>query len=343
MSIVAKNWTYEKAGVPHLKGDAGYNREISDMIGSTKIAGMMGGATGFAACFDLPRLKIKDPILVSSTDGVGTKLEVARLQGKHDSVGIDLVAMCVNDIITTGAQPLFFLDYFATGKFQPDITRAVLKGIVRGCRESGCALVGGETAIMPGFYQHHDSSNFSQYDLAGFSVGVVERKKMITGQLIHEGDAVLGIESSGFHSNGFSLLRKIFSEQQLKGEWGKKLLTPTRIYVRAITTMLRTVPILGIANITGGGFIDNLPRILPARLGVRIKNGSWPVPDIFEAVRALGGINEREMMRTFNQGIGMAIIVKKRHVANAQNILKKFNYPSWEIGTVVKGEGVEIA
>ena len=219
-----KTWTYEKAGVPHLKGDAFFDNKIKAFLRSTRVPGVMGSETGFAALFDFKKAGVKDPLLVSSTDGVGTKLEVARLQGRHDTIGIDLVAMCVNDIITYGAKPIFFLDYFATGKFDFPTQVEVLKGIAAGCREAGCALVGGETAVMPGFYSVHSQSGFSQYDLAGFCVGVADRKKIVTGRAIKKGDVLLGLASSGFHSNGFSLLRKVFSEEDLAGKIGKELL-----------------------------------------------------------------------------------------------------------------------
>jgi len=274
--------------------------------------------------------------LVSTTDGVGTKLELARLLGKHDTIGIDLVAMCVNDLLTTGARPLFFLDYFATGKFRSAVTAQVLKGIVRGCREGRCALVGGETAVMPDFYSD------SKYDLAGFAVGIVGRKRVIEGRKIRAGDRLLGLASSGFHSNGFSLLRKIFSRRELKGFLGEKFLTPTRIYVRPVLEVLKKISVRGIVNITGGGFYDNLPRVLPQGLGASIDSGAWPRSKLFDRVARRGNISDFEMFRTFNMGIGMILIVEKRAVASAQKILKKFKLSSWEIGEVVARKGVEI-
>ncbi|MBI3314112.1 MAG: phosphoribosylformylglycinamidine cyclo-ligase [Candidatus Omnitrophica bacterium] len=333
------NWTYEKAGVPHLKGDPAYNREIVKLIRSTHTPGVLGSATGFAALFDFKKAGVRDPLLVSSTDGVGTKLEIARLQGRHDTIGIDLVAMCVNDLITCGAKPIFFLDYYAAGKFNPRITREVLKGIADGCREAGCALVGGETAIMPGFYNHNQ--DFAQYDVAGFSVGVVDRKKVITGKNIRKGDAILGLASSGFHSNGYSLLRKIFTEKDLKGKLGKELLTPTRIYVKPVLKVAQNVSVGGIVNITGGGFVDNLPRVIPAGLGATIYMGSWPVPRLFDFVRDSGNISDFEMMRTFNLGIGMVLILKSARISQAQRILKKSGISSWVIGKITRGQGVQ--
>jgi len=330
-----KAWTYEKAGVPHLKGDPDYNHKISKLITSTRIPGVQGSPTGFASLFDLGSLRLKDPLLVSSTDGVGTKLEIAALQGRHDTIGIDLVAMCVNDIITCGARPLFFLDYFATGKFNSKTTEEVLKGITKGCREAGCALTGGETAIMPGFYSV-EGNGHSQYDVAGFSVGAVARAKLITGEKIRKGDSVLGLASSGFHSNGFSLLRRIFSRDQMKGSIGKELLVPTKIYVKPVLGLLDSVNVKGIINITGGGMIDNIPRVVPQGLGVEINPSSWPVPKLFHSVRDSGNISDFEMFRTFNMGIGMVLIMNPSDVLRAKDLLRsRFKIRSWEIGTVV--------
>lgn len=339
---MTKRWTYEKAGVPHLKGDASYNRKIVKLIRSTHVKGVMGNALGFASLFDLSKTGIKDPLLVASTDGVGTKLELARLLGKHDTIGIDLVAMCVNDLITCGARPLFFLDYYAAGKFQPGVVSEVLKGVTDGCRQAGCALVGGETAIMPGFYSSAAKHGSAQYDMAGFSVGAVERKKVVTGKTINVGDIVFGIASSGFHSNGFALLRKIFSEKELKGPTGKKLLTPTIIYVKPVMELAKKLPIRGLANITGGGFYDNLPRVMPKGLTARIDSKAWPVPGIFRTAQRAGNISRFDMFKTFNMGIGMVVILEKRHVCSAQRILKGFKLNSGPIGVVVKGRAVEI-
>lgn len=328
--------TYAKAGVPHLKGDLSYNRQLAHWIERSKIPGVIGKPGGFSSLFDLRKLRLRDPLLVSTTDGVGTKLELARLLAKHDTIGIDLVAMCVNDLVTTGAKPLFFLDYLAAAKFNPQVTAEVLKGIVHACREAGCALAGGETAIMPGFYED------SKYDLAGFAVGVVERKRLIDGKKIQLGDRLLGLASSGFHSNGYSLLRKIFHARELKGAIGRKLLTPTRIYVKPVLEVLRKTPVRGIVNITGGAFYDNLPRVLPKGRGALIDTGCWPRPELFEVVRRRGNISRFEMFHTFNQGIGMILILEKRYLSRAQSILKQFRISSWEIGRVIPGRGVQI-
>ncbi len=330
-----KSWTYEKAGVPHLKGEPSFNRRIKALIASTRRPGVMGSATGFAALFDLKACGYKDPLLVSSTDGVGTKLEIARLRGRHDTIGIDLVAMCVNDLITTGAKPVFFLDYFATGKFEAPVMAEVLKGIVSGCREAGCALVGGETAVMPGFYSHA-GPGAAQYDLAGFSVGIVERREALDGGRVRAGDAVLGIASSGFHSNGYSLLRKIFSARELKGKIGRELLTPTRIYVKPVLAMLRKFPVSAAANITGGGMVDNLPRVIPSGLKARIFESSWPKPKLFDLVRDSGNISSFEMMRTFNLGIGMCLLMPKAASGRARKALSDLGHKSWMIGEIME-------
>ncbi|MDP3920441.1 MAG: phosphoribosylformylglycinamidine cyclo-ligase [Candidatus Omnitrophota bacterium] len=333
-----KSWTYEKAGVPHLKGDARYNSQISKLIASTRVPGVMGSATGFASLFDFRKAGIRNPLLVSSTDGVGTKLEIAHFQKRHDTIGLDLVAMCVNDLITSGAKPLFFLDYFATGKFHPKGTQQVLKGITAGCRQAGCALVGGETAIMPGFYSTGAGNGVPQYDLAGFSVGVVDRSKVIDGSKIRKGDVLLGLASTGFHSNGYSLLRKIFSPAQLRGKIGKELLKPTRIYVKPVLQLLQRVPVAGLVNITGGGFPDNLPRVVPKGLSASISLNSWPRPRIFSLVQDSGNITTFEMARTFNMGIGMVAILKGRYVPKAQGLLKRHQIRSWVIGEIKQGK-----
>lgn len=336
-------WTYEKAGVPHLKGDPAYNRKISGLIRSTRTPGVCGDTLGFASLFDLAKTGIKDPLLVASTDGVGTKLELARLLDKHDTIGVDLVAMCVNDLITSGARPLFFLDYYASGKFQTNIIEDVLKGVAEGCRQSGCALVGGETAIMPGFYTDKRAALAAQYDVAGFSVGVVDRKKVVTGKKIKAGDVLLGVQSSGFHSNGYSLIRKIFSEKELKGPVGRQLLTPTFIYVKPVLALVKKMPVKGIVNITGGGFYDNLPRVIPNGLGARIDRNAWKVPELFRVAQKAGAISDHEMYQTFNMGVGMVVVLESRFVSSAQKMLKNnFKLDAWPIGDIVPISGVEI-
>jgi phosphoribosylformylglycinamidine cyclo-ligase len=334
-----KTWTYEKSGVPHLKGDPAYNRKIVRIISSTRVPGVMGSATGFAALFDFKKAGLRDPLLVASTDGVGTKLEVAALQGRHDTIGIDLVAMCVNDIITCGARPLFFLDYFASGRFDAGAAQDILSGIADGCRQAGCALIGGETAIMPGFYRAEGPDGKPQYDLAGFSVGVVERKGVIDGSRIKAGHILLGLASTGFHSNGYSLLRKLFNRRELSGAAGKRLLTPTRIYVKPVLAVMKEVPLTGIVNITGGGFVDNLPRVIPDGLCAEVRRGSWPVPEIFHEVARRGRIDESEMARTFNLGIGTILILPESGEARARRTLKRFNIDAWVMGRMRPSSG----
>ena len=323
------------AGVPHLKGDPAYNQILARLARSTQNSAA-GGFGGFSALIDLKKFHFRDPLLVSTTDGVGTKLELARLLGKHGTIGIDLVAMCVNDLITSGARPIFFLDYFASGVFDRKTTIKVISGIAQGCREAGCALVGGETAIMPDYYGD------SKYDLAGFAVGLVERSKVIDGRSVRVGDVLLGLASSGFHSNGYSLLRKVFGKRELSGAIGRRLLTPTRIYVKPVLDLIQEVRVGAIAHITGGGFRDNLPRVLPKGLGVRIIRKSWTIDPLFFEVQKRSGYSDEQMHHTFNMGIGMVLVLKRVDVPQARLTLKRHGINSWPIGTVEKGKGVRI-
>ena len=323
------------AGVPHLKQDASFNCALAGLTRSTQ--GMVRSKFGgFSSLFDIKRYKYRDPLLVSTTDGVGTKLELAQLLGKHDTIGIDLVAMCVNDLITCGARPLFFLDYFASGVFDRRKTLEVIRGIAKGCREAGCALLGGETAIMPDFYAD------SKYDLAGFAVGIVERAKVIDGRMVRPGDLLLGLASSGFHSNGFSLLRKVFTKKELSGTIGRELLRPTRIYVEAILKLLPKVRVKAIVHITGGAFYDNVPRVLPKGLGAWIFKGSWPMGRLFREVQRRSRYTDRQMYRTFNMGIGMVLVVHPSAARTAQALLKRNRISSWLIGEIQKRSGVFI-
>ncbi|AEM78128.1 phosphoribosylformylglycinamidine cyclo-ligase [Thermoanaerobacter wiegelii] len=301
---------------------------------------VLEGIGGFAGLVEIKNYK--NPVLVSSTDGVGTKLKIAFMMGKHDTIGIDLVAMCVNDIIVTGAKPLFFLDYFATGKLKSEVAVEVIKGIAEGCKIAGCALIGGETAELPGFYKE------GEYDLAGFCVGVAEKEELIDTKLIKEGDAIIGLASSGIHSNGYSLVRKVFFEKnnfsvkdfipELGMDLGDILLTPTKIYVKSIEA-LKGLKIKGMAHITGGGFIDNIPRILRKSIDAKINKGSWEIPAIFELIQRLGDIEEREMYRTFNMGIGMVVIVDPSDVDKALEKLNGMGEKAYVIGEIVEGEG----
>ncbi len=323
------------AGVPHLKGDRSYNQTLASLAKSTQ-KNQASRFGGFSALFDIQKLNLKHPMIVATTDGVGTKLDLARLLGKHDTIGIDLVAMCVNDLITCGAKPAFFLDYFAAGKFDKKKTVAVLRSISNGCIEAECSLIGGETAIMPGFYDD------SKYDIAGFSVGFVERSKVIDGRQVKSGDVLLGIESSGFHSNGYSLLRKIFTKQELSGKIGRELLIPTKIYVKPVLEILKRVSVHAIAHITGGGFYDNLPRVLPKGLGAKIIRNSWKIKDLFFEVQKRAKYQADQMHHTSNMDIGMVLVLDRADVVSAQTILKKHKLSSWMIGTIKKGSGVTI-
>jgi phosphoribosylformylglycinamidine cyclo-ligase len=322
--------TYKKAGVDIDAADA-FIKAIKPLVRSTERPEVLGGIGGFSGLFR-PRLKgMKQPLLVSSTDGVGTKLMLADLLGKYDTIGIDLVAMNVDDVVVTGAEPLFFLDYIACGKVKKEVLVDVVKGIVRGCREAGCALIGGETAELPGLYGK------DQWDLAGFCVGLVDKAEMIDGRRCRKGDAVIGLASSGLHSNGYSLARSAFTVEELRGPIGRALLRPTRIYTRALLAAKAKVGIKAMAHITGGGFYDNIPRVIPERLGVRIRLGSWPVPDIFRAIQERGDIDGREMYRTLNMGIGMAVVVAAEDAAKAVRLFAKLGHKGWVIGDLVAG------
>lgn len=311
--------TYRKAGV-----DVEAGNELVRRI--KRLAPRIGG---FAGLFPFPKGRYRDPQLVGCTDGVGTKLRLAFLLGRHDTVGIDLVAMNVNDLICCGATPLFFLDYFACSRLDVGVAETVVKGIAQGCQEAGCVLLGGETAEMPGFYAP------GEYDLAGFAVGVVERRRIIDGRRIRPGDVVVGVASSGLHSNGYSLVRRVFREADLR-EFGPALLTPTRIYVKPFLKLLSHPRhgVKGIAHITGGGFVDNIPRILPAGCEVRIEAGSWTVPELFPRIQRQGQVERLEMFRTFNMGIGLVLVVEPRAVETVRRVLT----PSWVIGAVERGE-----
>lgn len=338
---VRRGWvrrlTYKSAGVDVKKADRFVDR-IKPILTKTG-ANAIGGFGGFFK-FDIKRYK--NPVLVSSTDGVGTKLKIAFLIGKHDTVGIDLVAMNVNDVLCTGATPLFFLDYIATGKIETEVLVNVVKGITNGCRQAGCALVGGETAEMPSFYKT------GEYDLAGFCVGVVEKDKVIDGSNTKAGDIIIGIESSGLHSNGYSLARKVFSQNELR-RLSNELLKPTKIYVKPILSLLRTLnlkpltlkstPIRGIAHITGGAFYGKIPRIIPKDKVFKIYKDSWPVPKIFKLIQKKGNVGEGEMYNCFNMGIGMVLVVNRDYASQTINNLARFKLCSWVIGEVEKGRG----
>ena len=325
--------SYRDAGVDIEAGDA-LVEQIKPFAKRTMRPEVLGGIGGFGSLFAMPK-KFKEPILVSGTDGVGTKLKLAFELNKHDTVGIDLVAMSVNDILVQGAEPLFFLDYFACGKLEVGTAAQVIKGIAKGCEQSGCALVGGETAEMPGMYPA------GEYDLAGFAVGCVDKANIINGTTIAAGDVVLGLASSGAHSNGYSLIRKLIDksgvdlESDFHGQPFKEVvMAPTRIYVKSLLKLIEALPVKGMAHITGGGITENIPRVLPAGLTAEIKKGSWAMPPLFTWLQTQGNIVDTEMYKTFNCGIGMAVIVAKEHAAEAKAQLKASGESVFEIGFI---------
>jgi phosphoribosylformylglycinamidine cyclo-ligase len=332
---MAKATTYKKAGVDIDKANY-FVKKIRPLVENTYTKNTLGTIGHFGGFFKADFAGMKDPILVSSTDGVGTKLLVANIVKKFDTVGIDLVAMCVNDIVACGARPLFFLDYFATGKIKPTVAVDIVKGIVRGCKEAECALIGGETAEMPGLYRQED------FDLSGFCVGVVDKKNIIDGSKVKAGDRILGLASSGIHSNGYSLVRKIFSESEMRGKYKTDVLKPTFIYVKPILALAKGFKVKAIAHITGGGFYDNIPRILADGTAAAIDKGSWLVPSVFEIIRKRSKLDDAELYRTFNMGIGMAVILDKNEIQAAIEKLKKYGMKAWNIGEVVKWAKKEV-
>lgn len=336
---------YEKAGV---NLEAGYEsvRLIKRYIAKTARLGMMGNIGSFGGMFDLSALNMKEPILVSGTDGVGTKLKIAFMMDKHDTIGIDVVAMCVNDVLAQGAAPLFFLDYIAVGKNFPEKIAQIVKGVADGCVMANCALIGGETAEMPDMYDENE------YDIAGFTVGAVEKSKLIDGQKVKIGDILIGLPSSGVHSNGFSLVRKIVMKDhhldlqthypELNGKLGEVLLAPTRIYVKPVLELLNHIDVHAICHITGGGFDENIPRVLQAGQGATINEKSWEKPPIFDFLEKWGEIPHRQMFNIFNMGIGMIIVVDEKDAKKTIELLKEFGENPAVIGEVTEREGVEV-
>lgn len=329
-----KGEAYKEAGVD-IEAAAELVENIKPHIKKTHRSGVMSGIGGFGALFDLKDTGYKDPVLVSGTDGVGTKIKLAIDSGIHDTIGIDAVAMCVNDIVVQGAEPLFFLDYFATGKLDTGVAEDVIKGVAKGCELSGCALIGGETAEMPGLYADGD------YDLAGFTVGAVEREEMITGEAIAEGDVILGLASSGLHSNGFSLVRKIL--EQSDGYDTQELLTPTRLYVKSILEALKIKDgdqpaIHGMAHITGGGLIENVPRVLPEGLCAEIDCAQWDLPPVFKWLVKAGNLKPGDMATTLNAGLGMVVIVSAAHKDALVQSFESTGESVFEIGTIKKAD-----
>ncbi|MGQ0585603.1 MAG: phosphoribosylformylglycinamidine cyclo-ligase [Gammaproteobacteria bacterium] len=328
--------TYRDAGVDIDAGDALVD-DIGAIVKPTLRPEVVGGVGGFGALVRIPQ-KYKTPILVSGTDGVGTKLKLAIEARRYDGLGIDLVAMCVNDILVSGAEPLFFLDYYATGKLDSKVAAAVIRGIAEGCRQSGCALVGGETAEMPGMYAKGD------FDLAGFAVGVVEEGAIIDGSRLATGDVLIGLPSSGPHSNGYSLIRKIvargrhkLSKKLGKGTLGDALLAPTRIYVKPMLDLLGQVRVKGMAHITGGGITENLPRMFPKGCGASVDTASWQRPAVFDWLQQEGGVAEAEMRRTFNCGVGFILAVPRADAARAQQHLRDAGLAPWVLGEIIAG------
>jgi phosphoribosylformylglycinamidine cyclo-ligase len=327
--------SYRDAGVDIEAGDA-LVEQIKPFAKRTMRPEVLGGIGGFGSLFEMPK-KFKNPVLVSGTDGVGTKLKLAFQLNKHDTVGIDLVAMSVNDILVQGAEPLFFLDYFACGKLEVGTAAAVIKGIAQGCEQSGCALVGGETAEMPGMYPA------GEYDLAGFAVGCVDKEKIINGTTIAEGDVVLGLASSGAHSNGYSLIRKLIEksgidmDSDFNGQpFRDVVMAPTRIYVKPLLKLIETMPVKGMAHITGGGITENVPRVLPEGLTAEVKKGSWAMPPLFTWLQAQGNVADSEMYKTFNCGIGMVVIMSADNAQAAQDLLAAEGEQVWRIGHIRK-------
>lgn len=333
--------SYRDAGVDIEAGNQAVE-DIKDVVKSTYRPEVIGDLGGFGGLFALNAAKYDEPVLVSGTDGVGTKLQIAFMTGKHNTIGQDAVAMCVNDILAQGAEPLFFLDYLAVGKLSPDQVKEVVTGVANACKESGCALIGGETAEMAGFYKE------GEYDIAGFCVGIVERSNFLPKKDITSGDVIIGIPSSGIHSNGFSLVRKIcFDHKDMTTEtWipelgsslGDTLLTPTRLYPRLLLPLIEKHSIKAIVHITGGGFYDNIPRVLPENVGVKVTKDSWPIPKIFSLLQEWGNVEDREMFRTFNMGVGMMLVVSQTEAEIVLRELKEKGESAYIIGKIIPGE-----
>mgnify|MGYP001324434985 CR=1 FL=1 len=335
---------YKQAGVDIAAGNEAVER-MKKHVSRTFRPEVLTGLGGFGALFGLDKDKYEEPVLVSGTDGVGTKLKLAFELDRHDTIGIDAVAMCVNDVVVQGAEPLFFLDYLACGKVVPEKIEAIVKGVSDGCVQAGCSLIGGETAEMPGMYDENE------YDIAGFTVGIVDKKRMIDGSSIAPGDAVIGLASSGVHSNGFSLVRRVLLEkagyrldqelEELGGaRLGDTLLEPTKIYVKPALELIRRVQVKGMAHITGGGFIENIPRILPEGVNVNVEVGSWPVQPVFRLIQEKGGISNRDMFTTFNMGIGLVIVVPAQQADEALRAAKELGEEAYRIGTVTAGSRI---
>lgn len=337
--------SYKDSGVDVERGYKAVEL-MKQHVKSTYNGNVLGDIGSFGGFYSIAGEKMEEPILVAGTDGVGTKLKYAFVANKHDTIGIDAVAMCVNDIVCQGAKPLFFLDYFATGKLSPETVATVVSGVAEGCRQSGCALIGGETAEMPGFYPD------GEYDIAGFAVGIVDKRKVINGQSIVAGDTLIGIASSGVHSNGYSLVRKLFGDEN--GEELKKydeelgdaplnvLLAPTRIYVKSILALIEKVRVKGIAHITGGGFFENIPRIFPEGIGCEIRKDAYDVPPVFKVMQKRAGISDAQIYNTFNMGVGMVVCVEEKDANAALASLTASGEKAFVLGKTVQGKGVTL-
>ena len=326
--------TYQDSGVDITKGND-LIEQIKPIAKSTAREGVLAGLGGFGAMFELPIHKYKNPVLISGTDGVGTKLKVAEMLGKHDTIGIDLVAMCVNDLIVQGAEPLFFLDYYATGKLNTDIATSVISGIGEGCKQSNCALIGGETAEMPGMYAGED------YDLAGFCVGIADKDKVIDGTKVSAGDQIIALGSSGPHSNGYSLIRKVLEQAEPTPAQLDALIEPTKIYVKSILALIEQHSVHAISHITGGGLLENIPRVLPENLAAKLDADSWTMPEIFQFLQTGGNIQMNEMYRVFNCGVGMVVVVPQDQCDAAISLLQAQGEKAWRIGEIVAANGGE--
>ncbi len=327
--------TYKDSGVDITKSNK-LIEKIKPIAKATSRPGVLNGLGGFGGMFEIPKDKYHNPVLISGTDGVGTKLKVAEMLNQHDTIGIDLVAMCVNDLIVQGAEPLFFLDYYATGSINSEIASLVISGIGKGCIESGCALIGGETAEMPGMYKGEE------YDLAGFCVGIVEKNKIIDGSKVSLGDHIVALGSSGPHSNGYSLIRKVLEKTTASPDQLRSLIEPTRIYVNSILSLIKNVPVNAISHITGGGLLENIPRVLPNNLAARLDTSSWTIPKIFKWLQDEGNIDSKEMFRVLNCGIGMVVVIPNDSSQAAIDCLKDSGENAWLIGEITNSTGNQV-
>ncbi len=327
--------TYKDSGVDITKGN-NLIEKIKPIAKATSRPGVLEGLGGFGGMFEIPLNKYQNPVLISGTDGVGTKLKVAETLNQHNTIGIDLVAMCVNDLIVQGAEPLFFLDYYATGSLNPDIATSVISGIGKGCIESGCALIGGETAEMPDMYKGEE------YDLAGFCVGIVEKDKIIDGSKVSLGDHIVALGSSGPHSNGYSLIRKVLEKTTASPDQLKALIEPTKIYVNSILSLINSLPVNAISHITGGGLLENIPRALPNNLAAKLDASSWTMPDIFKWLQTEGNIDLKEMYRVLNCGVGMVVVSPKNSSQAVIDCLKDSGENAWLVGEIVNSTGNQV-